>query len=281
MVSHLNSLLASSSGWATHTRIKDNLSPLLLEKLLFNYPCIQIDFPGIGTLDEIKDLLLDVCLRKGECLDYDGAPFLRLPDYSTQIAEWHYDGISSLSKQRIPDWIFFVHSGSDLLTKTKKEKGFTISNCHLLYNHLSECSKCLIADISQLILGHKVGTANLQSVEKADLLIKLVDYFSQGIPLLRAHIPLPSTFVAVPDSSSFYCFPDDLNFCFQGLSWDDQKFLLSDIHAALSMPGVTYQHAFDCDSILAIHNKSCFHSAQSVRGGIFRPVYRLQLIDAC
>ncbi len=256
-----------------------SLDPASLGDHLFHSPCIQIDFSCDYSFEDIKESLLGCCSPKGECLDYDGDPFLALPDYSVQIAEWHYDGISSVKSDRIPDWIFFIHSGEDFRERQILQNGFSIANCHLLYNHLADRSKSLITDVNQIIFGHRVGKADLTSVEKANLRVKLIDHLLPHLPIVRAHIPFPTTAELDSNNEVFYCYPDELTFCFEGLSWADQRFLLADLQSALSVPGVTYQHSFDCHSLLAVHNKSCFHSASQVEAGSRRSVFRLQLIE--
>lgn len=272
--------LSNPTRWSTRKKFEGSLDPSSLGAQLFEFPCSQLDFSYGYSFQDIMDALLVCCSSKGECLDYEGSPFLALPDYSEQIAEWHYDGISSVNKYRIPDWIFLIHCGDGLQDSKKIQNGFGIANCHLLYNELADRSKNLIANVSQVIYGHKVGTANLASVDKADLRVNLVANMLPSLPVVRAHIPFSSTVQVDSNNETFYCYPDDLTFCFEGLSWDDQRFLLSDLQRALSVPAVTYQHSFDCHSLLAVHNKSCFHSARHVEAGSRRSVFRLQLIES-
>ena len=279
MIPSFESLLSNSASWAVCKEFEGSVDPANLGAHLFHLPCIQLDFSGDYSFEHIKESLLACCSPKGECLDYDGDPFLALPDYSVQIAEWHYDGISSLNKDRVPDWIFLIHSGDNLRERQIKQNGFAIANCHLLYSHLTDRGKGLIAEVNQIIFGHRVGKADLTSVEKADLRVKLIDHLLPHLPIVRAHIPFPDTVELDSNNEVFYCYPDELTFCFEGLSWADQRFLLADLQSALSVPGVTYQHSFDCHSLLAVHNKSCFHSARQVEAGARRSVFRLQLIE--
>lgn len=272
------SLLQNPDSWVLTTRCEKKLDSQSMENFLFEYPCVQIDFSESNSFEHIKDVLLECCLRKGECLNYQMSPFLPLPDYSNQIAEWHFDGISSRTG-RVPDWIFLLHNGDDLGCESSAKNGFAIANCYLLYSYLSQRSKDLLINCYQVILGHRIGTSNLQSFEKSDLSVKMLESIATGVNVLRGHIPFPSTF-SVDIKEFFYCYPDDLRFYFDGISWPDQQYLLSDIQAALKIPSVTHNHSFGCSSLLAVHNKSCFHSANEVQGGALRSVFRLQLIEA-
>ena len=268
MSSPFLSYLKNPKSWFSSSRCETKLDLQTMENYLFKRPCTQIDFSALNSIQHIKDILLECCLRKGECLNYNSNPFLSLPDYSKHMAEWHYDGISSVDSQRVPD------------SQYSSENGFSIANCHLLYCHLSQRSKDLLSNIYQVILGHKLGNADLQSFEKVDLYVKMLEHIASDVFVLRAHIPFRSTVSVDPQGPHFYCYPDDLSFYFKEIAWSDQQYLLSDIQAALLIPCVTYNHSFGCNSLLAVHNKSCFHSAREVQGGSLRSVFRLQLIEA-
>lgn len=278
--SSFRQLLRSSESWSAKYTCDEISFSDQVSQFLFDKPCSQFDIPSSVSLDNILSLLHVVCAEKGECLTYDDSPFLKLPDYTEQIAEWHYDGISNLNPLRVPDWLFLIHSGDLIVDSPQIQDGFGIANCHLLYINLSPKGRALADQAEQVIFGHKVGTSNTKSKDKADLRVRLVDRSTLGFPVFRGHFPLPSTFTVNHSDQSFYCFPDDLSFRFIGLSFDDQQFLLNDIHSALSTCGVTFHHRFDCHSLLAVHNKSCFHSAYQVQAGGIRPVFRLQLIEA-
>ena len=85
MISSFDALLADSTCWATRKNFEGVLDPLSLGAHLFHAPCIQLDFCRDYSFENIKSSLLACCSPKGECLDYEGDPFLALPDYSVQM----------------------------------------------------------------------------------------------------------------------------------------------------------------------------------------------------
>ena len=275
---NLSKLLASESEWSKIIHINDIPELINLKDMIFKRPCTQVNFDSSISFNDIKDRLLSVCSEIGECLDYDGHPYLKLPDYSTQIVEWHYDGISNSNINRVPDWIFFLHSCDDVAKDSKLNNGFNIANCHLLLNSLSIQSKEFLKLSFQEIIGHKIGMADTAKNVKADLSIRMVNKIMDNIEVLRAHIPFDNTFDYDYSDETIICHPDNIKFKFKNLNFFQQKELLADINSKIKKNGITFCHKFNLNSLLIVHNKSCFHSGVSVEGGEKRNVYRLQLI---
>jgi hypothetical protein len=275
---NFSELLASENCWSEVINMHDMRELMDFKDIIFTRPCTQINFDRSISVKDIKDQLLSVCSGIGECLSYDGEPYLKLPDYSTQVVEWHYDGISSSNAGRVPDWIFFLHSCEDVREDLKFYNGFNIANCHLLLNSLSFQSRELLDLTSQEIFGHKIGMADTAINVKADLSIKLVNKSIDNMDVLRAHIPFNYTFEYNHLDETIDCYPDNIRFKFKNLTFSQQQYLLNDIQNKIQQKNITFHHKFNSNSLLAVHNKSCFHSGVSIEGGRRRNVYRLQLI---
>lgn len=273
--------LVSPDGWFKRVTFDETVSDKDLIEHLFTHPCIQLDFPSSLDFDYIKSILLSVASKRGECLNYNNSsPFLRLPDYSNQPVEMHFDGISNSDPSRIPDWIFFLHSIPHASSFAMDNFcGFSISNCHLALSYLETKLQKQIFDLSEIILNHLVGSSDTSHNICSDLEIPLISTLPTRIPVLRGHFPLKDTYNCMDESQSFYCYPDKINICFKTLEWSKQKHLLENIIYSLSRPDTIYNHQFNTHSILAVHNKSCFHSTKSVISGDHLRVERLQLID--
>ena len=276
--SNFLNFLSNENDWSKIVSIENKYEMTSLRDLVFTRPCIQINFDKSICFDEIKENLLAICSENGESLNYNGSPYLELPDYSNQLVEWHYDGISNVNIKRVPDWIFFLHSGDYSEVDSKIKNGFNIANCHLLLNSLTTESKEFLISTSQEIIGHKIGTSDTSKNEKADLIIKMVRELTDNINVLRGHIPFDNTFNLDFSDETFYCYPDKLKFRFKNLKFAEQNYLLNDIQNALYNKKITFHHKFHSNSLLVVHNKSCFHSGMNVEGGIKRTALRLQLI---
>lgn len=265
--------------WFRET-FSSTVSSEYLSDTLFNDVCLQIDFPNSIDIQQILDCLYDVCNKRGECLDYDGSPYLALPDYTNQPVEWHFDGISSKNSCRIPDWIFFIHSSFDnTLNNSVPAHGFSIANSHIAYNLLSDSTRDAIKHASEIIFNHRIGSSDTSSLDLADLSIPLVQYHDD-YPLLRAHIPYPGTYEVDDLNQRFFCYPDNLSIAFEPLEWSLQKHVMQELVSTLQSPSCIYRHQFATHSLLAVSNKVCFHSGLNIPAGSRRNVYRLQLINS-
>lgn len=191
---------------------------------MFKRPPTQIDFTGDHSYDDIKKLIYNVCCSpRGEFLDYNLKSFLRLPDYTNQPVERHYDGISSIKKDRVPDWVFFLNLGFRLTDNSSSINSncFTVSNGFLAYSNLTDNSKKLIADTHQVILNHKIGTCNIDDNDLSNLFIDLLQNIGY-IPILRGHIPFGDTSKIQYDQNLFYCYHDHLTINFGHFAWTNQ-----------------------------------------------------------
>lgn len=270
--------LPSPMAW--HSKYSFTKEPSLLEvnNLLFSKPCVQIDFEMSISYEKIKSILLAICVDKGEVLHYDDCAFLKLPNY-THPVEWHFDGISSVRKERVPDWIFFLHSGTPHTSPNRIKNGFSIANCCLLYEHLCDESKFLLGKTSQTILNHKVGTADSSEKIFSDLNVQCHEIIGDSLKVFRGHIPFHDTVEQRPNNSLFYCYPDNLKFQFKNLKWNQQVDLLSDLQKVLEKSYISYHHTFEAHSLLAIHNKSCFHSLPKINPNEKMICERIQIIE--
>ena len=217
----------------------------------------------------------------GELLDYDGSPFLQLPDYTNQPVEWHFDGISSVRAERVPDWIFFLHYGSYSPTASLV-KGFDVANCALIFDQLQSIipNSFDLSNIHEVICNHRVGSSSVESTDTSDLLIQLVQFVCDEIPVIRAHIPFTHTYSINHVQNTIHCYPDNLDILFQPLNLSEQLQFLSQLQSILANPLCIFNHFFKQTSLLCIHNKSCFHSTQGLPSGTRKRVERLQLISS-
>ncbi len=272
--------LVSPLNWYLQHNVSKAISQEELCSYMFKRPLTQINFLGDYSYEDIQNLVYSIASQRGEVLEYNSKPFLRLPDYTNQPVERHYDGISSITKDRVPDWVFFLHSANNSLNDSiiSNTNGFTISNGHLAYKKLTDESKKLLSTTSEVILNHKVGTSNTNANKISDLLINMRQDFN-NIPIFRGHIPFLHTCQIQHHEKTFYCYPDNLTINFGDLDWTSQVNLMNDSISTLDSQDVSITHFFSCHSLLVVHNKSCFHSCKALEAGEKRVVHRLQLID--
>jgi len=218
-------------------------------------------FKNLPELSE--DEFIAFSKRFGPALPYDGNAVYSFSGEAIDEVELHYDGISSQSSKKIPDWLLFYVKKAGPIEYGGK---FKVSDAESALNYISE-------DMKQFLRTHKLefyGYYPQQVLEgRLDEFSFSVDPIStyKGRERLRLFIPSNGARVVA-----------DAKKVFTNTSVEESKAILETLKHALYKEDVIHRFSIQTNDLFILDNNFTFHGREVFSQSVQRVLSRIQII---
>jgi alpha-ketoglutarate-dependent taurine dioxygenase len=201
--------------------------------------------------------------RFGSFLPYDGKPIFSFSGETVDEIELHYDGISSRTPNKVPDWLLFNVKKAGLVECGGE---FRVADAELALKYISEDMKHFLRTHKLEFYGYYPEQVHAGRVDEFSFSVNPISTY-KGRERLRLFIPSNGK-RAIADAKKV----------FTNTSAEESQAILEVLRDALYKDDVIHRFSLQTNDLFILDNNFTFHGREAFSRATERTLNRIQII---
>lgn len=213
-------------------------------------------------------------LKFGKPLKYVDSPRWVFEEVYNE-AELHYDGISAVSQDLVPEYLFFyVENSQETVAKGGE---FLLMDCVGALEALPQDMVEYLRHHKQNFYGYPLYNKPQPAADELTFSIDTITSYN-GVDRLRFHLPFDRVKITDHKTPLVYSIPHDFSMLIEGLSAQETLDFMNEMQKLLMTDDLLWKLVFQKDDVLIVDNELAFHGRFSTSVKSSRLVHRIQTL---